>query len=160
MCWSEIDIEHGTWIIPATRAKNGHEHTLPLGSLALEIIRSVPQIVDRDVLFGARTNRGFTGWAEYTRELRTRLGDQVKSSWTLHDLRRTCATRLCDVGIEPHHVEALLNHRGHKAGVAGVYNKSKYQRAVQHAVETWDNYLLALIEGRDEPNVIPFRGGE
>jgi len=158
MCWSEIDIEHGTWIIPATRAKNGHEHTLPLGSLALEIIRSVPQIVDRDVLFGARTNRGFTGWAEYTRELRTRLGDQVKSSWTLHDLRRTCATRLCDVGIEPHHVEALLNHRGHKAGVAGVYNKSKYQRAVQHAVETWDGYLLALIEGRDEEKVIPIFG--
>jgi integrase len=159
LCWSEIDIEHGTWTIPSMRSKNKREHSLPLGSLALDVIRSVPQVVGRDLLFGARTDRGFTSWAEHKRTLDARLGDQVEP-WTLHDLRRTCATRLCDIGIEPHHVEALLNHRGHKAGVAGVYNKSKYQRAVQHAVETWDNYLLALIEGRDEPNVIPFRGGE
>src|SRR5262245_41431177 len=43
---SEIDIERGTWTIPKERAKNGREHSLPLGSLAMEIIRSVPQVVD------------------------------------------------------------------------------------------------------------------
>jgi integrase len=160
ICWSEIDVEHSTWTIPAKRAKNNREHTLPLGSLALEIIRSVPQVVDRDLLFGARTDRGFTSWAEHKRALDARLGDQVKP-WTLHDARRTAATRLCDIGIEPHVVEQILNHHGHRGGTVGAtYNRSKYQRAVQHAVETWGNYLLALIEGREQRNVIPFRGGE
>jgi integrase len=147
---SEIDFDRATWTIPAERAKNGREHTLPLGSLALEIIRSVPQIVGRDLLFGARTDRGFTSWAEHKKQLDARLGDQVRP-WVLHDLRRTCATRLGDLGAEPHIIEALLNHQsGHKRGVAGVYNKSKYTIAVKNAVAMWNNHIIALIEGGDE----------
>jgi hypothetical protein len=64
---------------------------------------------------------------------------------------------LGDLGTEPHIVEQLLNHRGHKRGVAGVYNKSKYERAVKNAVATWNNHIIGLIEGRDERNVIPIR---
>jgi len=160
---SEIDLERGTWTIPAARAKNGREHTLLLGSLALQIIASVPQIVGRDLLFGARTDRGFTSWAEHKKALDARLGDQFKP-WTLHDLRRTVATRMCDIGIEPHVVEQILNHHGHRGGAVGAtYNRSKYQRAVQNAVEAWDRHLHGLLdEGRDERNVIPIRhvGGE
>jgi integrase len=157
MAWPELgNLDRAEWVIPSERAKNGREHKVPLGSLALDIIRSVPQIIGRDLLFGARTDRGFTGWAEFKKALDRRLGDAVRP-WTLHDLRRTCATRLCDLGIEPHHVEALLNHRGHKAGVAGVYNKSRYERAVKNAIETWNRHILDLIEGRDERNVIPLR---
>jgi integrase len=150
IAFSEIgDFDRAIWTIPAERAKNGREHKVPLGSLALEVIRSVPQVVGRDLLFGARADRGFTGWAEFKKLLDRRLGDAV-GPWTLHDLRRTCATRLGDLGIEPHHVEALLNHRGHKRGVAGVYNKSKYAVAVKAAVAMWNNHLRDLIEGRDE----------
>jgi integrase len=159
-CFSELNTERTTWTIPAKRAKNGREHSLPLGSLAQEIIRSVPQVVDRDLLFGARTERGFTSWAEHKRALDARLGDQLKP-WTLHDLRRSVATRLCDIGIEPHVVEQILNHQsGHKRGPAGVYNKSKYPRAVENAVAAWDRHLRTLVEGRDEKQrkVIPIRG--
>ena len=142
MCWSELNTERSTWTIPSARAKNGREHQLPLGSLALDVIRSVPQIVGRDVLFGARA-RGFTGYAEGKRALDARLGDQVRK-WTLHDIRRTVATRLCDLGVEPHVVEQILNHQsGHRGGIVGVYNKSKYQRAVQNAVAAWDRHLRA-----------------
>jgi integrase len=155
MAFGECDLDRATWTIPADRAKNGREHCVPLGSLAMDVIRSVPEVVGRDLLFG-RSARGFTSWHEHKRALDARLGDRVRE-WTLHDLRRTCATRLCDLGIEPHHVEALLNHRGHKAGVAGVYNKSKYERALKNTVEAWDRHLTALIEGRDERNVIPLR---
>jgi integrase len=145
-----------TWTIPSKRSKNGREHSLPLGSLALEIIRSVQPVVGRDALFGARTDRGFTSWAEHKRALDARLGDQFQS-WVLHDARRTCATRLGDLGVEPHIIETLLNHQsGHKRGVAGVYNKSKYLRAVENAVAAWDRYLRTLIEGRDERNVVAF----
>jgi integrase len=157
MTWTEIDFDRATWTIPSARAKNGREHTLPLGLLALDIIRAVPPVVGRHVLFGARTARGFTGYAEGKRALDTRLGDQVRK-WTLHDLRRTAATRLCDIGIEPHVVEQILNHQsGHRGGIVGVYNRSKYERAVQNAVAMWDRHLRALIDGRgDERNVVTF----
>jgi integrase len=156
MGWSEIDLGADAWTIPSARAKNGREHSLPLGSLALDVIRSVPQIVGRDVLFGARTARGFTGYAEGKRALDARLGDQVRS-WTLHDIRRTVATRLCDLGVEPHVVEQILNHQsGHRGGIVGVYNKSKYERAVQSALAMWDRHLRALIEGREDRRVVAF----
>jgi hypothetical protein len=33
---------------------------------------------------------------------------------------------LGDIGVEPHIVEELLNHKsGHKRGVVGIYNKSE-----------------------------------
>ena len=147
--WPELNTERTTWTIPAKRAKNGREHSLPLGSLSREIIANVPPIIGRDLLFGARTERGFTSWAEHKKALDARLGDQVRP-WTLHDLRRTAATRMCDIGVEPHVVEEILNHQsGHRGGIVGVYNKSKYARAVHNAVATWDRHLRALIEGRD-----------
>jgi integrase len=152
----EFDLERSTWTIPAKRAKNGREHSLPLGSLSREIIASVPQVVGRDLLFGARTDRGFTSWAEHKRALDARLGEQVRP-WVLHDLRRTVATRLCDIGIEPHVVEQILNHQsGHRGGIVGVYNKSKYTIAVQKAVAVWDGHLTTLVEGRERRKVIAF----
>jgi integrase len=165
MAWTEVDVEHGTWTIPKERAKNGREHSLPLGSLSREIIASMPQVVGRDLLFGARTDRGFSSWAEHKKALDARLGDQFRP-WVLHDLRRSTATRLCDIGVEPHVVEQILNHQsGTRRGISGsggVYNKSKYPRAVENAVAAWDRHLRALTEGREQRKVIPMRpaGGE
>jgi integrase len=164
-CWPEIDDEHGTWTIPAERTKNKREHTLPLASLAMDIIKSVPEVVGRSALFGERKGTGFTSWARPKRLLDARLGDQIKP-WTLHDLRRTYATRSCDIGIEPFVVEQILNHQsGTRRGISGIggtYNRSRYPRAVENAVAAWDRHLRALIEGRDEGNVIPIRsaGGD
>lgn len=160
MAWSEVDVERPEWTIPGHRAKNRREHQLPLASLALDVIRATPQVVGRDLLFGARTARGFTSWAEHKRALDRRLGDQVRP-WTLHDIRRTVATRMCDIGIEPHVVEQILNHQsGHRGGVVGVYNKSKYTAAVRNAVVRWDDHLHGLIEGRERKVISLFPQAE
>jgi integrase len=140
MCWSELG--DGRWTIPAVRAKNGREHTLPLSALAQSVVASVPHVVGRDYLFGER-GRGFTGWARG----KTMLGDKV-TAWTLHDLRRTAATRMCDLGIAPHVVEQILNHQsGHRGGVVGIYNKSRYEREVKAAVALWDDHIRSIVEG-------------
>jgi hypothetical protein len=48
------------------------------------------------------------------------------------------ATRLADLGVLPHVVEAVLNHvSGHKAGVAGVYNRSTYAAEKRGALTLW-----------------------
>jgi integrase len=78
--------------------------------------------------------------------------------WTLHDLRRTAATRMADIGVPPHVIEEVLNHRsGHRSGVAGIYNRSRYEREVKAAVATWDRHVTALIEGREQRKVVPIR---
>ena len=57
--------------------------------------------------------------------------------WTIHDLRRTAATRMADSGVQPHIIEAVLNHvSGHKGGIAGVYNRAAYEPEKREALDT------------------------
>jgi integrase len=154
MTWNELD--GGTWTIPAARTKNGRQHTLPLSGLAQSIIESVPPQIGRDHLFGARAPRGFCSWAPAKDDLDARLGDQVRP-WTLHDLRRSFATRMCDLGILPHVVEQILNHHsGHRRGPAGVYNWSPYEREVRAALALWDDHIRSIIQGGGR-KVLPMR---
>jgi integrase len=153
MRWSEIDMEMGTWHLPPERTKNGHAHTLPLPQMALDIIRTIPRMVERDHLFGERSNLGFTKWGAKT-ELERRLG---LAKWTLHDLRRSAATGMADIGVQPHIIEAVLNHiSGHKVGVAGIYNRSSYEREVKAALAMWADHIRALVDGTQK-KVVPLR---
>lgn len=155
MRWSELDLSRGIWTIPAERTKNGRQHVLPLTSLALSIIGSLPKRIDRDHLFGTRSTRGLAHWHEKA-DLDQRLGSAVKS-WRIHDLRRTLATRLCDLGTAPHVVEQILNHRsGHRGGVAGIYNRSSYEREVKAALALWAEHVRTLVEG-GERKVVPIQ---
>jgi integrase len=153
MRWSELDLAAGTWMLPAERSKNGRSQTIALPAAALAIITAVPRS-DRDQLFGARAGSGFNGWAPAKADLDRHLADTVKP-WRLHDIRRSVGTKMADIGVEPHHIEAALNHySGHRSGVAGTYNRSSYERAVKAALTRWSEHVLALLEGRPSEGVV------
>jgi integrase len=145
ICWRELDLENARWTLPAARSKNGRAHTLPLMPMARAIIESVPHMVSRNELFGERANRGFTAWDRNKRVLDARSG---VTEWTVHDIRRSVATRMADIGIGPHIIEAILNHHsGHRAGPAGVYNRSNYPNEVRAALALWEDHLRTLVDG-------------
>jgi integrase len=146
MAWPELNLERGTWTIPSERTKNKRAHTLPLPPLALDIIAGLPRVVGRDYLFGSRA-AGFTSWHHPKQVLDKRLADQVEP-WRLHDLRRSAATRMCDLGVAPHVVEQILNHQsGHRGGIVGVYNRSSYEREVRAAMAMWADHVRSIVEG-------------
>jgi hypothetical protein len=80
-------------------------------------------MLGRDFVFGrAHSDGGFTGWSS----CKVLLDERIKASgakvapWTNHDLRRTVATRMGELGIAPHVIEAVLNHvSGHKPALPG-----------------------------------------
>jgi integrase len=155
MCWSEINFEAGTWTLPAQRSKNGKAHTLPVLPMMRQIIESVPRMATRDQLFGDRATIGFTGWHDCKPDLDQRSG--VTDEWHLHDVRRSVATRMADIGVQPHIIEQILNHQsGHKAGPAGIYNRSSYEREVRTALATWHDHLRTII-ARGERCVLNFQ---
>jgi integrase len=157
MAWSEIDFEAEAWTVPASRSKNGRGITYPLGPMALDIIKSVPQRFERDQLFGERRADGFCSWHKCKRLLDQRTGISVP--FNLHDLRRSVATRMADLGVQPHVVETVLNHQsGHRAGVSGIYNRSVYWREVAQALTMWSDHVRALVEGGSR-KVVPLRTG-
>ena len=81
--------------------------------------------------------------------MKTEIDERSKvSKWRLHDIRRTAATGMNELGIAPHIVEQILNHQsGHKRGVAGVYNRSSYEREMKAALALWADHVRALAEG-------------
>jgi hypothetical protein len=92
---------------------------------------------------------GFQGWSKAKAALDRRSADAgVKvRAWRLHDIRRTVATRMGELGILPHVIEAVLNHiSGHKAGVAGIYNRSTYTNEKREALDLWAAHLVSICE--------------
>ena len=66
--------------------------------------------------------------------------------WTPHDLRRTVATGMAAIAIQPHVIEAVLNHiSGTRAGVAGIYNRYSYANEKRDALERWANHLGSVV---------------
>ena len=158
MKWSELDLEKGVWVLAGERTKNGRGLTLPLPPLAMEIIESVPRREGRDHLFGTRSSDGLAHWHAKA-DLDKRLGKSVKP-WRVHDLRRVAATRMADLGVAPHVIEAVLNHySGHRSGVAGIYNRSSYEREKIAALSLWADHVRALVEGGERKVVAFERGG-
>ena len=145
--WSEIDFERNLITLPAARTKNGREHVVPMSAPVRAILEARPRYAGRDLVFGSRGEGGFSGWARGFASLKVAL----TPAWTIHDLRRTAATRMAGepLSIQPHIIEAVLNHvSGHKSGVAGIYNRAQYLAEKRQALALWGDYLVALVEGR------------
>jgi integrase len=148
LLWREVDLEEKTITLSAERVKNKREHTLPLVPAAVQLIESVPHT--RDHVFGSWAANGFNAWHQ-----KDALRDGCKE-WNIHDLRRSVATGMAEIGIEPHIIEAILNHAsGHKAGVAGVYNRAQYREKIRIALVKWADHLDEIVNGRAK-KIVPF----
>lgn len=155
--WSET--RDGMISLPGARTKNGRAHDVPLSALAVDALTTQPRMVGRDLVFGEGEG-GYSGWSRSKAALDRACG---VTDWTLHDLRRTAATRMADLGVAPHVIEAVLNHvSGHKAGVAGIYNRSTYAAEKRAALDLWANHVAVIVAQASGANVTPlwdFGGG-
>ena len=90
-------------------------------------------------IFGVGSNfmRPFSGWGKCTERLRAAMPDDG-DRWTLHDIRRTVATRLYEAGGDSLAIEDLLGHIGGvRHGVAGTYNRAITLDKQRASLETW-----------------------
>jgi hypothetical protein len=52
---------------------------------------------------------------------------------------------MANLGTLPHVIEAVLNHvSGHRAGVAGIYNRARYAGEMREALERWSDHIAAI----------------
>jgi integrase len=159
--WSEIDFDRATITLPALRTKNGYAHDVPMSKAAAAILTGQPKVDGQDLVFARRGDKPFASWTAGKIRLAARIRELNKGKelphFVFHDLRRTFVTRACELGVQPHVVEAVVNHQsGHKAGVAGVYNKAVYANEKRQALNLWAAHVAAVVEGR-ESNVTPLK---
>jgi integrase len=153
MTWAELSGDFSTWTIPASRAKNGTTHIVPLASPAQDLLREAPRFGEL-VFLGLRGP--FNGWSKAKAALDAKSG---VTNWRLHDLRRTMATGLQRLGVRLEVTEQVLNHvSGSRAGIVGVYQRHDFVLEKRAALEAWGEHVEAIVEGRRlDGNVISLR---
>lgn len=139
---SFFDQVQRTLTFPKTLTKNGRQHTVPFGDITEQLLT----IPEDGLLFPARgkPDRPFNGWGKSKAALDEKLPGM--KPWTLHDLRRTFATNLSELGVLPHVVEKMLNHAsGTIKGVAAIYNRHRFITEMRGAVGLWETRLKVIL---------------
>jgi integrase len=150
--WSEIDFDRGVLSLPAERTKNARPHDIPMAPTIRALLKAQPKFDGRDLVFGKPGGGPFSGQARCRQRLDARITELNNglplAPWVHHDLRRSAATGMADIGIQPHIIEAVLNHvSGHKGGIAGIYNRAAYSAEKAQALARWDEHLRAVVCG-------------
>jgi site-specific recombinase XerD len=144
--WSEISEDLSLISLPGRRTKNNLAHVVPLAPLARSIIESQKRIENCEFVFSISGGKPISGFQAVKRTLDEKMNTDP---WRLHDLRRTCSTQMSELGVVPHHVEAILNHvSGTRAGIAGVYNKAQYVAEKKAGLELWAAFIEGLVTTR------------
>ncbi|MEM6898830.1 MAG: tyrosine-type recombinase/integrase [Pseudomonadota bacterium] len=145
MTWDEIDLQKGLWTIPASRMKNGKNHELPLTKAVLKILTS-------------RLSRAQTMWVFPSSDGQTHMDGKragrvcgrlaARLGWDSfgpHDLRRTYATRMAELGYDKDVVKRTLAHEVNAGDAFANYDHHDYRTAKKEALETWADELNRIV---------------
>jgi integrase len=143
----EFDRSRWIWVLPADRSKNNRPRTTPLLGLAKEIVERRLNRAKSGSLFASETGSVLTAAhiGHYLLARKTRL--PIKK-FTTHDLRRTVATHLVELGLPLEHVAALLGHQpgGRDTRVlVRHYIRSDFLEQKRHLLNLWDQHLSKVI---------------
>jgi len=142
--WRDISFAERLWKIPAENAKNGREHRVWLSDCALELFVGL-----RELSFGSEWVLSSPQKPDLpiterviTRAVARGQDDFGIAKWTPHDLRRTVATKMNELGVAPHVVEKILNHQ--MEGVMATYNRHDYWEESIAAWQLWSERLFSI----------------
>ena len=168
----EVDYDKCVWALPANRAKNGREHLIPLSPLARQILTEVPPNGHGYLFPSKLTGSPYRGQSidhatRYLFDTRPPSKPRKKNSkppkspplsgimerFTPHDLRRTVATRMRELGISRGDVKMILNHI--ETDVTARYDRYDGLAEKRRALEIWGKRLEQIVRGtRRVENVV------
>lgn len=168
--WADVDFDSQEWRIPET--KNGRPHSIHLSAFALDHLRQLHRLTGHsEWLFPNRNGSGHVDTKSLTKQVRDRQRDEGEAlkgrslknqrsliltsgageRWTPHDLRRTGASIMAELGVLPDVIERCLNHVEQNK-VKRIYQRHEYRTEM---AEAWDKLgdRLALLANPEAANV-------
>jgi integrase len=153
--FSEIESER--IVLAPERTKTDRGRSIPLTPSMRAILDVHPRRDGHDYVFG-KPERPFSSWNVCKQALDQRLGADMPK-WVVHDLRRTVATNLGELGISPWVISAVL---GHAVGRSVLVfdqpaenevtrkhcNFAKLEEPVRNALTAWDDHVMGIVAGR------------
>ena len=152
--WEHVDLTRRLWTLPET--KNGRRHDIYLSDFAVDCLKRLKEMTGLTPwLFPARRQKkDQPDFADHVCEktVTKQVGDRQRSSgkpmsgrskavdglvlpggrWTPHDLRRTGATYMAEMGVLPDVVERCLNHIEEKK-IKRIYQRAQYEVPMRNA---------------------------
>ena len=163
----ELDLDRKLWSLPGTRTKNGFVHQVPLSNVAVSLIRNALADGVGDFVFTGEdggplqphtVTRAIARAHQVSKE--RPLGRFGIARWSAHDLRRTMLTNLAALGVLPHTIAHIANHRTiTKSNVTFAhYVQHSYEAEKRAALDLWADRLTAIVGGK-AAKVVPIKGG-
>lgn len=145
------------WVLPRGRTKNG-EGTRVLSPFAVELMREALILSgDRPWLFPSHLTQKAIEPGAATVGIRRAKEMLGLGDFRAHDLRRTAATRMAEMGISPHTISLILNHiSASKSTITGkVYVQYSFDREKREALKAWGERLRRIVEGQEVVEGMP-----
>lgn len=155
--WEHIDFERQLWMLPDT--KNGKAHQVWLSDFALQQFRRLHQITGAtEWAFPNSKINGPLDTKTTTKQVadRQRDGEQMSGRskqtdalkllgghWRPHDLRRTGASMMAELGALPDVIERCLNHTEENK-MKRIYQRAAYEGPMREAWQLWGERLELL----------------
>ncbi|QTL40668.1 tyrosine-type recombinase/integrase [Xenorhabdus budapestensis] len=136
---SEWNLNSMLWTVPKENSKTGEKIIRPIPEYMKPFLMNIIHQNHKSGYFLGEIKK-LEAVAQYGRKIWKKL--EHDEEWSLHDLRRTFATKLNDIGIAPHVVEQLLGHA--LPGIMAIYNKSQYLPEKLDALNKWCERLDVL----------------
>jgi integrase len=155
LCAEEIDRDKWIWTLPSARSKNKRPRVTPLVGMAKQIIKERLSNVQAGPLFTAETGTVLTA-AHVGRYLLVRREKLPIGKFTTHDLRRTAATMLAEMGIALDLVAAIVGHEGGGKETRTLirhYVRTDLIERKVHVLRAWDERLQDIVASRESYTV-------
>jgi integrase len=163
----DVDLSGAKWRIPAENAKNRKEHTISLSIFSHGIFTELKNRAERigsKWLLPATNKSG----PVCEKSLSKQIGDRQRlnkspmkgrsaqtdslilpgGDWRSHDLRRTAATLMAEIGVRPDVVERCLNHKEPNR-MQRIYQRHSYEIEMRRAWNQLGDRLTLLTKADD-----------
>lgn len=149
--WTEFDLNHAEWRIPAQKMKMRETHIVPLSSQAVEILKELQPLTGSGKYLFPSVRSSQRPMSENTVNAALRRMGFSKDEMTGHGFRSMASTLLNEQGWNKDAVERQLAH-SERDNVRAAYNYAEYLPERRKMMQAWADYLDALKAGA---SVIP-----
>jgi len=152
MKWSNLDLENMVWDIPPEDNKTGKQtgkgHIVPLPPLAIEVIKSMPQITEEDLVFSGRNSGKPYRTETISNSLKKILSNLCEphsiDHFTPRDIRRTVKTHMSRIGILKEVRDRIQGHAMNDVA-SKHYDRYDYLKEKRNGLTKWESELKRII---------------
>ena len=173
--WQDVNLANREWLIPAGNSKNAKDHRVYLSDFAKDRFQALKVITGASGwCIPSRDDKNHIGLKSIAKQVKDRVRNEPLSNrtkatgalllsggaWTPHDLRRTGATMMGELGVMGEVIERCLNHVEQNK-LRRIYQRHELKHE-QH--QAWKRLgdrigLLLATEGCKNVVAVRFRSG-